>query len=322
MSLFDKSSFRHYLNSIGRTPLLTSDEEIQLGRIIRQASNLQGKADLTPQEKRLLKRAAKAKRRFVEANLRLVVYVAKRFSSKVSHMELLDLVQEGALGLMRAVELFDPERGYKFSTYSYWWVRQAMHRAINAQERTIRRPNGVAETFNRLPKAFQQLQEELGRMPLNHELAAALKVKESELDLMRERGRPTVSLDLIIGEDDQSRLVDFVADPESTDLEDQELLLDIDIREPVFTMCLEKLSDNERKFLKMRYGLLDGRCYTLKEIGDDSGISRERARQVIGNGLRRLRFNLTRHGWGPGGIHKSRAELLAEQESGLYQTAA
>ncbi|MEN9861444.1 MAG: hypothetical protein RLZZ515_1926, partial [Cyanobacteriota bacterium] len=178
-----------YLNDIARYPLMSPDEEIRLGKIVRASMALKAEGrELTAAEQRVVRRGDKAVRRFVEANLRLVVYIAKRYAARKPHaMDMLDLVQEGAIGLVRAAEMFDPERGYKFSTYSFWWCRQAMSRALQNQERMIRRPCTVAELAGKLNKAAQQETQRLGRSPSTAELAAAARFEGLLADTIKAR---------------------------------------------------------------------------------------------------------------------------------------
>ena len=286
-----------YLNDISRYPLMSPEEEIRLGKLIQAAKALKAEMrELTAAERRVVLRGDKAIRRFVEANLRLVVYIAKRYAArKPLMMDMLDLVQEGTIGLVRAAEMFDPERGYKFSTYSFWWCRQAMSRALQNQERMIRRPSTVAELAGKLHKTAYKEEQRLGRPPTTAELAAALKVKEEEIRLLMERGCNVVSLDAVIANTEDKSLLDLMVDPTSVDTEQQDLERDLQDRMPRVLGCLELLPDKERLFIQKRFGINGFVPHTYKEIAESTQISRERVRQVIEMGLRKLRLQMARN---------------------------
>jgi RNA polymerase sigma factor (sigma-70 family) len=293
--LSDKTAMDSYLNEIARHPLMTPEEEIEQGRIIRSAAELKDlKRPLTTEELRLQKRAERAKKRFVEANLRLVVYIAKKYASRNPVViDMLDLVQEGAVGLMRAAEMFDPERGYKFSTYSYWWCRQAMTRSLQVQERLIRRPHTVIEMASKLPKAVHEETLRLGRPPSTAELAKKLTVKESEILLLMERGGPVISLDSQPLGTEQKSFADIVADPNSMDSEDQDLMLELEMRMPQILFYMETLTEIEKRYVQMRFGLGDYLPHTYQQIAKTAGVSRERIRQILDKALRKLRLQLS-----------------------------
>ncbi len=298
-----------YLNDIARYPLMSPEEEIRLGKLIQAAKPLKAETrQLTTDEQRIVRRGDKAVRRFVEANLRLVVYIAKRYAQrKPMVMDILDLVQEGTIGLVRAAEMFDPERGYKFSTYSFWWCRQAMSRALQNQERMIRRPSTVAELAGKLHKAAAKEGQRLGRAPTTAELAAALNVKEEEIRLLMERGCNVVSLDAPVPNTDDKALMDLMVDPASADIEQQDLERDLQERMPRMLGCLETLPDKERLFIQKRFGINGFVPHTYKEIAETNQISRERVRQVIEVALRKLRYQMARGGPAPVEVHTAEA---------------
>ncbi len=259
---------RMYLREIGRIQLLSAEEEIELARKIAKGGS----------------EGAEAKRKLVQANLRLVVSIAKKYVGR--GMLFLDLIQEGNLGLIRAAEKFDHERGYKFSTYATWWIRQAITRAIADQARTIRIPVHMVETINKLKKVTRKLAQELSRKPTEDELAQAMAISVPKLrDIIKVAQEP-LSLETPIGKEEDSRLGDFIEDREAeapANTVAQELL-----REDL-TEVLSSLSPRERDVLRLRFGLDDGRQRTLEEVGQLFGVTRERIRQIEAKALRKLR---------------------------------
>lgn len=292
------SAMERYLHDISRYPMMTAEEEIRLGHIVKKAMALkQLGRELTREERLIVKRGERAKRRFVEANLRLVVYIAKKYATRKPHaMDILDLVQEGTIGLIRAAEMFDPERGYKFSTYSFWWCRQSMSRALQTQERLIRRPHTVAELASKLSKAVHVEMQRLGRAPTTSELAVYLNVKEEELLLLKERGGPTVSLDSLIQDTDGKTLVDLMVDPSSSDTEQVDIERDLQLRLPQLRYWLAQLPDKERDFVEKRYGINGHAPHTYTEIAKDLQISRERVRQIIDSAIRKIKLKIAMSG--------------------------
>jgi RNA polymerase primary sigma factor len=256
---------RMYLKEIGKVPLLSADEEIELAK----------KMELGDEE---------AKKRLAEANLRLVVSIAKRYVGR--GMLFLDLIQEGNLGLIKAVEKFDYRKGYKFSTYATWWIRQAITRAIADQARTIRIPVHMVETINKLIRVSRQLLQELGREPTPEEIAKEMNMSEERVREILKISQEPVSLETPIGEEEDSHLGDFIQDdnvPVPADAAAFTLLKE------QLVEVLDTLTDREQKVLRLRFGLDDGRARTLEEVGKEFNVTRERIRQIEAKALRKLR---------------------------------
>ena len=256
---------RMYLKEIGKVPLLTTDEETRLAKSMERGED-------------------EAKKRLTEANLRLVVSIAKRYGGRGMHF--LDLIQEGNLGLIKAVEKFDYKKGYKFSTYATWWIRQAITRAIADQARTIRIPVHMVETINKLLRVSKQLLQELGREPLAEEIAREMQMPVERVRGIMKLSQDPVSLETPIGEEEDSHIGDFIADddiPAPSDAAAFTLL-----KEQLLTV-LDTLTDREKKVLRLRFGLDDGRPRTLEEVGKEFNVTRERIRQIEAKALRKLR---------------------------------
>ncbi|GBF75436.1 RNA polymerase sigma factor RpoD [Paenibacillus sp. 598K] len=256
---------RMYLKEIGRVPLLSADDEVELA-------------------KRIEKGDEEAKRRLAEANLRLVVSIAKRYVGR--GMLFLDLIQEGNMGLIKAVEKFDHDKGFKFSTYATWWIRQAITRAIADQARTIRIPVHMVETINKLIRVSRQLLQELGREPTPEEIAAEMDLSTDKVREIMKIAQEPVSLETPIGEEDDSHLGDFIEDQEAlapADAAAYELLKE------QLEDVLDTLTEREENVLRLRFGLDDGRTRTLEEVGKVFGVTRERIRQIEAKALRKLR---------------------------------
>ncbi|TFZ40068.1 RNA polymerase sigma factor RpoD [Soehngenia longivitae] len=256
---------RMYLKEIGKIPLLTTEEEIELAKRMENGDE-------------------EAKRKLAEANLRLVVSIAKKYVGR--GMLFLDLIQEGNLGLMKAVEKFEYKKGFKFSTYATWWIRQAITRAIADQARTIRIPVHMVETINKLVRVQRQLVMELGRDPTPEEIAAEMEMEVDKVREIMKIAQEPVSLETPIGEEEDSHLGDFIPD--------EEILAPADAA--TFTMLkeqlievLDSLTPREQKVLKLRFGLEDGRARTLEEVGKEFDVTRERIRQIEAKALRKLR---------------------------------
>jgi len=255
---------RMYLKEIGKVPLLSADEEIELAKRIENGDEA-------------------AKKRLAEANLRLVVSIAKRYVGR--GMLFLDLIQEGNLGLIKAVEKFDYEKGYKFSTYATWWIRQAITRAIADQARTIRIPVHMVETINKLIRVSRQLLQELGREPTPDEIAEVMKLPVERVREILKISQEPVSLETPIGEEEDSHLGDFIQDDNVLSPEDA--AAHTFMREQIDEV-LGTLTDREQKVLRLRFGLDDGRARTLEEVGREFGVTRERVRQIEAKALRKL----------------------------------
>ena len=285
-----------YLATIGRIPLLTPAEEIELGNQVQammvlteDGSREFEDGELTTAQRRLLRIGRRAKERMMKANLRLVVSVAKKYQGK--GLELLDLIQEGSLGLERAVEKFDPTRGYKFSTYAFWWIRQSMTRAIACQSRTIRLPVHLSERLTTIRKVSLDLAHKLGAMPSRVEIAEAMDIPLDELDSLLRQALTTSSLDAPVnGEEGRSFLGDLIAD---SSLDEPLEIVEQRIHHEQLGRWLSHLSEQEQHVLRMRFGLEGNERHTLAEIGRLMDVSRERVRQVELKALRKLR-NLTR----------------------------
>ncbi len=256
---------RMYLKEIGRVPLLTADEEVLYAKLMEEGDE-------------------EAKRRLAEANLRLVVSIAKRYVGR--GMLFLDLIQEGNLGLIKAVEKFDYHKGYKFSTYATWWIRQAITRAIADQARTIRIPVHMVETINKLIRIQRQLIQELGRDPTPEEIAAEMEISVERVREILKISQEPVSLETPIGEEEDSHLGDFIEDEEA--LAPAEAASFFLLREQLEDV-LGTLTPREKKVLQLRFGLEDGRTRTLEEVGQVFGVTRERIRQIEAKALRKLR---------------------------------
>jgi RNA polymerase primary sigma factor len=292
---------RIYLREIGRVPLLTAEDEVELAKTIEAGlfaeEKLQGGFPLFGVQRcdleLLVRDGLRAKQRLTEANLRLVVSIAKRYIGR--GMLFLDLIQEGNLGLIRAVEKFDYTKGYKFSTYATWWIRQAITRAIADQARTIRIPVHMVETINKLARVQRQLHQDLGREPVPDEIALEMGLPVDRVVEIQRIAQEPVSLQSPIGEED-SDLGDFIEDADAV----------VPIEAAAFIMLqdqlegiLDNLSEREQKIIQLRFGLADGHPRTLEEVGKEFGVTRERIRQIESKTLAKLR-------------HPSRAQMLRE----------
>jgi RNA polymerase primary sigma factor len=284
MSLDDP--VRMYLKEIGRVPLLGMSQEQDLAKAIERASDEVERARTKGgiASVAIVDAGDTAKRDLTEANLRLVVSIAKKYVGR--GMQFLDLIQEGNLGLIRAVEKFDYKKGYKFSTYATWWIRQAITRALADQARTIRIPVHMVETINRLVKISRQLLQELGRDPSVEEIAREMNLTSDKVREVMKIAQEPISLETPIGEEEDSHLGDFIEDPEAVAPADAASMT---LLRQKTGDVLKNLTDRERKVLTLRFGLEDGHQRTLEEVGQEFGVTRERIRQIEAKALRKLR---------------------------------
>ena len=305
-------SVHTYLKSIGRTSLLTAEQEVDLAKRIEAGlfaeHKLDSDPDLAPQLRRDLELVAedgrRAKSHMLEANLRLVVSVAKKYSDR--GLSLLDVVQEGNLGLIRAVEKFDYTKGYKFSTYAMWWIRQAIQRGFADSARTIRLPVHVLEMLSKLSRVERDMHQRLGREPTPEELAVELDRTPDQIEELLRTSRQPISLDSTIGEDGETSIGDLIEDvdaPEASELVDRQLMAE------QLRSALDALTPREATIMAMRFGLYDGNPHTLDEIGRALGLTRERIRQLEKQSLSKLR-------------HPSRAQPLLDFASYRFTAAA
>lgn len=265
---FADDSVRMYLREIGKIPLLTQEEELDLAQ-------------------RAMKGDKKAKDKLAEANMRLVVSIAKRYGGR--GLDFLDLIQEGNTGLLRAVEKFDPDKGFKFSTYATWWIRQAITRAIADQARTIRIPVHMVETINKVLRTTRRLTQELNREPTNEEIAEAMGMEVDKIEYVMRIKQDIASLDASVGrdgDDEESVLGDFVEDSERDSPEDATAN---QILKEQIAEILTTLSEREQKIIRLRFGIGGGRPHTLEEVGNEFSVTRERIRQIEAKALSKLR---------------------------------
>ncbi|GGM65773.1 RNA polymerase sigma factor SigA [Thermopolyspora flexuosa] len=288
---------RIYLREIGRVPLLTAEEEVELAKAIEAGlfaeARLSAADHPSPELEELVWEGERAKQRLIEANLRLVVSIAKRYVGR--GMLFLDLIQEGNLGLIRAVEKFDYTKGYKFSTYATWWIRQAITRAIADQARTIRIPVHMVETINKLVRVQRQLHQDLGREPTPEEIAVEMDMPVERVVEIQRIAQEPVSLQSPIGEED-SDLGDFIEDADAVvPMEAAAFIMLQDQLDDI----LSTLSEREQRIIQLRFGLCDGHPRTLEEVGREFGVTRERIRQIESKTLAKLR-------------HPTRAQMLRD----------
>lgn len=267
-------SVKLYLREIGKIPLLSAEEEFELAQKIIGG---------TEKEKK------KAKDKMAESNMRLVVSIAKRYSGR--GLDFLDLIQEGNTGLLRAVEKFDPDKGFKFSTYATWWIRQAITRAIADQARTIRIPVHMVETINKVLRTQRRLTQELNREPSTEEIAKAMGMEPEKVEYVMKIKQDIASLDASVGrdgEDDDSSLGDFIEDEDRVSPEDSAAT---QLLKEQIAAILQTLTDREQKIIKMRFGIGGGKSHTLEEVGAEFSVTRERIRQIEAKALTKLRKN-------------------------------
>ena len=274
-----------YLRSIGRTPLLTAAEELELARDVQAMLPLLETTCPTSQQLAIIHQGKRAKNRMIQANLRLVVTIAKKYQNR--GLELLDLIQEGSIGLERAVEKFDPAKGYKFSTYAYWWIRQGITRTIANDARTIRLPIHIVEKLNKLKKAHRELRKELNRNPSEAELAGALEMTPDQLRNLQQVRRRSLSLNHRVGKGEDTELMELLEDNSTQSPEAQ--MSEAMMRQEIYSVLGEVLTERERDIIALRYGLTTGETHTLEEVGGIFNLSRERVRQIQTKAMRKLR---------------------------------
>jgi RNA polymerase primary sigma factor len=286
---------RMYLKEIGRIPLLVAEEEVNFAMRVESGKMAQKELEeareqgtLTDQKRVQLEQMIEdgliAKTKLIEANYRLVVSIAKKYVGR--GMLFLDLIQEGNMGLIRAVDKFDYEKGFKFSTYATWWIRQAITRAVADQARTIRIPVHMVETINKMLRIQRQLVQELSREPTAEEIGEKMEITAEKVQQIQKISQEPISLEAPVGEEEDSSLGDFISDPNA--LNPYEYSVNEWVKKSLDEV-LQTLTDREEKVLRLRYGLLDGKTHTLEEVGREFGVTRERIRQIEGKALRKLR---------------------------------
>ena len=292
-------TFGDFLNEVGRYPLLMPSQEIELSRQIKAMVELRDRENknYTTKEKRTMAIGRRARHKLIRHNLRLVVYIARRFvnSSKIQCMEMQDLVQEGVIGLTRATEMFDGTKGYKFATYAFWWIKQAMRRGIDNQGRVMRLPAHANERIYAISRFTDQYYVENGHYPSIEQICKHVKLTPETVRLYLERSVPVASLDASRGKDNDLDFVSCIPDPNSVGENDAYSAIDDEVEFSELQLCLEGLSEREREVVLMRYGIgAYGRQATLNEIGERFGFCRERSRQILMRAERSMRIRASK----------------------------
>lgn len=284
MVTVSSDSIKNYLHTIGRIPLLSAEQELNLAQQIQAMLQLREKSSLTAAEKQIVARGEQARKKMIQANLRLVVSIAKQYQKR--GLSLLDLIQEGTIGLIQGIEKFDPSRGYKLSTYAYWWIRQSITRALSNYSRNIRLPIHITEQINKTKKAVRKLTIELGRQPTEAELADYLNLDLNKFRAIRQAEHRTKSRSLNIKVDEnQTELGQLIADESFSPLD---FIAESEISEQI-GLLLQKLPLSQRRVIAMRYGLHDGQPMSFREISEQIGMNYQQTRQLKYKAMRNLR---------------------------------
>jgi RNA polymerase sigma factor (sigma-70 family) len=296
-----EDTFRNFLTDLGRYPLLEADQELILARRIRKMQDLLEEQELdpdrvfTPEEQKIIKSGKKAKDRFICCNLRMVVNISKKYLSKVEHLDINDLVMEGIVGLIRAVELFDPSRGYKFSTYAYWWIKQALGRSIVTKERTIRLPVNVEENLTKIRRANTRLTQELGRAPTSEEIAIEMETTTENIDFIYGSSQRCRSLDIILTDDQGMTLSDIVPDENLAVVDESIEFLDKEALIKSMHLLMDELDPEEREVIKYKWGLEGYQQLALHEIARVLGIGREQVRKTAKSAETKIQYMVVAH---------------------------